>query len=179
MTTKMSESEKKKEDWMNSKWRPMMGWSYMLTCIADFVIFPVLWSILQSISKGQVNVQWQPITLQGAGLYHIAMGAVLGIAAYGRTQEKLGGANNGGITLPPNVGTTYTPPPAVGQQPSNFGAPVATTITQSFGTPAPVTNSWGSQPLGVASGMGTSTADVTAGWGGKKAPPAITDFPER
>ncbi|NBR24977.1 MAG: hypothetical protein EBU08_14630, partial [Micrococcales bacterium] len=94
----MSESEKKKEDWMNSKWRPMMGWSYMLTCIADFVIFPVLWSVLQAISKGQVNVQWQPITLQGAGLYHIAMGAVLGIAAYGRTQEKLGGANNGGLS---------------------------------------------------------------------------------
>jgi hypothetical protein len=107
------------------------------------------------------------------------MGAVLGLAAYGRTQEKLAGANNGGITLPPNVGTTYTPPPAVGQQPSNFGAPVATTITQSFGSHAPVTNSWGSQPLGVASGMGTSTADVTAGWGGKKAPPVITDFPER
>ena len=62
------------------------------------------------------------------------MGAVLGIAAYGRTQEKLGGANNGGITLPPNAGTTYTPPGAV-QQPGNFGAPVATTITQSFGTP--------------------------------------------
>jgi hypothetical protein len=43
-------------------------------------------------------------------LYHIAMGAVLGIAAYGRTQEKLGGANNGGL---PPTGTTYTPPPPV------------------------------------------------------------------
>ncbi len=133
---KMSASEKKKEDWMNSKWRPMMGWSYMLTCIADFVIFPILWSILQSVSKGQVNVQWQPITLQGAGLYHIAMGAVLGIAAYGRTQEKMNGANNGGINLPSNVGTTYTPPAPVGQpaQP-NFGAPVQTTVTQTFGNP--------------------------------------------
>ena len=175
MTTKMSESEKKKEDWMNSKWRPMMGWSYMLTCIADFVIFPVLWSILQSISKGQVNVQWQPITLQGAGLYHIAMGAVLGIAAYGRTQEKLGGANNGGINLPSNVGTTYTPPPAMGQQPGNFGAPVATTITQSFGTPAPA----GFGVPTAATWGATATTDVTAGWGGKKAPPIITDFPER
>jgi hypothetical protein len=29
--------------------------------------------------------------LQGAGLYHIAMGAVLGVAAYGRTKEKLEG----------------------------------------------------------------------------------------
>jgi len=26
--------------------------------------------------------------LQGAGLFHLAMGAVLGIAAYGRTKEK-------------------------------------------------------------------------------------------
>ena len=179
MAEKMSESEKKKEDWMNSKWRPMMGWMYMGVCIFDFVVAPVLWSLTQAMFHGGVNVQRQPLTLQGAGLFHISMGAVLGLAAYGRTQEKLAGANNGGITLPPNVGTTYTPPPAVGQQPSNFGAPVATTITQSFGSHAPVTNSWGSQPLGVASGMGTSTADVTAGWGGKKAPPVITDFPER
>lgn len=102
-------SHKQKEDWMNNKWRPMMGWSYMLTCIADFVIFPILWSLLQALDKGSVTIQWQPITLQGAGLYHIAMGAVLGVAAYGRTQEKLGGANNGGITVPSNVGTTYQP----------------------------------------------------------------------
>lgn len=66
-----------------------MGWVYMATCTADFVLFPVLWSLLQALSHGQVNSQWQPITLQGAGLYHIAMGAVLGIAAYGRTKEKL------------------------------------------------------------------------------------------
>ena len=66
-----------------------MGWVYMATCTADFVIFPVLWSLLQAMSKGQVTNQWQPLTLQGAGLYHIAMGAVLGIAAYGRTKEKL------------------------------------------------------------------------------------------
>lgn len=82
----------RKEGWITHKWRPLMGWSYMVTCIADFIVFPILWSILQAISKGQVNVQWQPITLQGAGLYHLAMGAVLGITAYGRTQEKLGGA---------------------------------------------------------------------------------------
>lgn len=166
---KMSASEKKKEDWMNSKWRPMMGWSYMLTCIADFVVFPVLWSVLQSISKGQVNVQWQPITLQGAGLYHIAMGAVLGIAAYGRTQEKLGGANNGGIQLPQNVGTTYTPPPPVGQQSApNFGAPVATTVTQTFGSPA-ANGGFGSPA--ASGGFGSpASGQVLTGFGGKPAP---------
>ena len=78
-------------DWINKKWRPVMGWVYMMTCTCDFVVFPVLWSLLQAMSKGSVTSQWQPLTLQGAGLYHIAMGAVLGIAAYGRTQEKIEG----------------------------------------------------------------------------------------
>jgi hypothetical protein len=122
-----SESAKKNEDWMNSKWRPMMGWSYMLTCVADFVFFPILWSLVQVIGGGRVETQWQPITLQGAGLYHIAMGAVLGIAAYGRTQEKLGGANNGGL---PAAGTTYTPPAPVSTPAPSFSAPAPTT---SFG----------------------------------------------
>jgi len=166
---KMSDSEKKKEDWMNSKWRPMMGWLYMVVCFFDFVMFPILWSAVQAIGHGQVNVQWQPITLQGAGLFHIAMGAVLGIAAYGRTQEKLGGANNGGLQLPANVGTTYTPPPPVGQSaPTNFGTPMATTVTQTFGSPQPA----------MAGGFGsggsfgsTGAAPVTTGWGGKKAVP--------
>lgn len=81
--------DKESEDWINKKWRPVMGWVYMATCTADFVLFPVLWSLLQAIQGGQVSSQWNPITLQGAGLYHIAMGAVLGIAAYGRTKEKL------------------------------------------------------------------------------------------
>lgn len=80
-------------DWINKKWRPAMGWVYMLTCTVDFVLFPILWSILQALSKGNVTSQWQPLTLQGAGLYHIAMGAVLGIAAYGRTKEKIEGAS--------------------------------------------------------------------------------------
>jgi hypothetical protein len=33
--------------------------------------------------------QWNPLTLQGAGLFHMAMGAVLGITAYGRSKEKI------------------------------------------------------------------------------------------
>ena len=78
-------------DWINKKWRPVMGWVYMMTCTCDFVIFPILWSLLQALTHGNVTSQWQPLTLQGAGLYHIAMGAVLGIAAYGRTKEKIEG----------------------------------------------------------------------------------------
>ena len=78
-------------DFINSKWRPMMAFIYMITCTTDFIIFPVLWSVLQAMTHGNVTSQWQPLTLQGAGLYHIAMGAVLGLAAYGRSQEKIAG----------------------------------------------------------------------------------------
>jgi len=133
-----SESEKKKEDWMNSKWRPMMGWMYMIVCLCDFVIFPVLWALLHAVLHTANMVQWNPLTLQGAGLFHIAMGAVLGIAAFGRTQEKLGGANNGGVQLP-------TPAPAFSPAPAASFTPSPST---SF-TPAP---SWGSTPAVTASG---------------------------
>ena len=136
-----SESEQKKEDWMNSKWRPMMGWMYMVVCMMDMVVFPILWSLLQSLNGGQVTSQWNPLTLQGAGLFHIAMGAVLGIAAFGRTQEKMAGANNGGVQLP-------TPAPAFSPAPAPSFAPAAST---SF-TPSPSTSftppaSWGTTPV--------------------------------
>ena len=82
----------KKEDWMNSKWRPMMAWMYMIVCIFDFIIFPILWSIVQALDpQGSVNTPWQPLTIQGAGLFHMAMGAIIGVTAFGRTQEKLAG----------------------------------------------------------------------------------------
>lgn len=109
---KMSESEKKKEDWMNAKWRPMMGWMYMIVCICDFVIFPVFWSLIHTVMKTGMYSQWNPLTLQGAGLFHIAMGAVLGLAAWGRTQEKMSGANNGGAAVPSFGATSFTPPAA-------------------------------------------------------------------
>ena len=138
-----SASETKKEDWMNSKWRPMMGWMYMLVCTMDMVIFPVLWSLLQTMTHSPIT-QWNPLTLQGAGLFHIAMGAVLGIAAFGRTQEKLGGANNGGATLPAAGSPSgFTAPSApstgFGAAPGGFGSPAP---GGSF-TPAP---SWGTTP---------------------------------
>jgi hypothetical protein len=81
------------EDWINKKWRPAMGWMYMAVCVTDFIIFPIAWSVLQAATNGSVTTPWQPISLQGAGLFHIAMGAVLGIAAYGRTKEKIEGAS--------------------------------------------------------------------------------------
>jgi hypothetical protein len=87
----MSEATAKKDaGYIQNLWRPMMGWMYMLICLLDMAIFPVLWSLLQAVMHQPIT-QWNPLTLQGAGLFHIAMGAVLGISAFGRTQEKLAG----------------------------------------------------------------------------------------
>ena len=68
-----------------------MAWLYMAVCAFDFLVAPILWSLLQALSHGSVTTQWQPITLQSGGLYHLAMGAVLGISSYGRTREKMNG----------------------------------------------------------------------------------------
>ena len=91
---------KKDEDWMQKKWRPAMGWMYMLVCMCDMIVFPIIWSILQTL-QNQTITQWNPLTLQGAGLFHLAMGAVLGIAAFGRTQEKIAGSVNNVSTPTP------------------------------------------------------------------------------
>ena len=101
----------KQEDWTTRKWRPMMAWMYMSVCVLDFAIFPVLWSILQAYYDGQVTSQWDPLTLKGAGLFHMAMGAVLGVAAWSRGQEKLAGVNNDNIAVPPSSATTLSVPP--------------------------------------------------------------------
>jgi hypothetical protein len=84
-------SKEKDPNWMQNLWRPMMGWMYMFICLLDMAVFPVLWSLLQAMMHSPIT-QWNPLTLQGAGLFHIAMGAVLGISAFGRTQEKLAGS---------------------------------------------------------------------------------------
>lgn len=84
-------SQEKDPKWMQNLWRPMMGWMYMFICLLDMAVFPICWSILQAVFHQPIT-QWNPLTLQGAGLFHIAMGAVLGISAFGRTQEKLAGS---------------------------------------------------------------------------------------
>lgn len=146
---------KEKEDWMQKKWRPAMGWMYMIICTLDMGIFPILWSILQTVQH-QTITQWQPLTLQGAGLFHLAMGAVLGIAAFGRTQEKIAGANNGGLQTPAAPAMVTTTSTTTQQQ--SFVQPQYTAPSFS----APVQNDPINTPISV-------------GFNGKKAPPAAPE----
>jgi hypothetical protein len=132
------------------------------------------------ISHGNVSSQWQPLTLQGAGLFHIAMGAVIGISAYGRTQEKLGGAAGPAMNFPQGAGTTYTPSaPASG----GFGNGNTTTSVTGFSSGAPAFGAASTAGFGSASSSGLSTATSTVGVastpaaGSKPIGPAATAFP--
>lgn len=84
----------KKNDWMTTKWRPMMAIMYMSVCIFDFILFPIMFTAVQFWEMEAANDafrQWAPITLGGGGLFHVAMGAVLGVTAWSRGKEKLAG----------------------------------------------------------------------------------------
>ena len=172
-TTVETTNAKPQEDWMARRWRPMMGWMYMAVCTFDFIVAPVAWSVLQTMMH-QTITQWNPLTLQGAGLFHMAMGAVLGVAAYGRTQEKLGGANNGGLPV------AQSSTPSVSAPTGGFGSstPSPAFGSSGFGTSASSTSSSNTGSFGGTFDTPAS-AEVTTGFGGKKAPPPITNFPEK
>lgn len=82
----------KQEDWMTAKWRPMMAVTYMIINICDFILFPIMFTLVQFWETSSANDafrQWEPMTLQYGGLIHLAFGAILGISAWTRGQEKV------------------------------------------------------------------------------------------
>lgn len=105
----------KKEDWLQNKWRPSIAWLYMAVCAFDFIIGPIFFTIVQFWETTAANDafrQWAPMTLQGGGLFHISMCAVLGVSAHGRTQEKLAVTNAGPAPVAAPAVVTYTAAPA-------------------------------------------------------------------
>ena len=82
---------KQNEHWMKAYWRPAMGWLYMLMCFCDFVAFPIIAMFLPQFIKGMTYIPWKSITLDNGGLIHMAFGAILGVAAWTRGQEKIAG----------------------------------------------------------------------------------------
>lgn len=87
-----NENMKPREDWIRSHWRPMMAFVYMAIVIFDFIVGPIFWSLIQlygGLIGGSVAIQWIPLTLNGGGIFHAAMGAILGISAFTRGKEKV------------------------------------------------------------------------------------------
>ena len=107
-----SSTEAKKESLIRSHWRPIAAAVYLTICLFDFIAMPIVIEIhnrevdpvvavsealkfkessaqtqaLQILSKKR---SWDPLTLMGAGTFHIAFGALLSAAAWTRGQEKI------------------------------------------------------------------------------------------
>jgi hypothetical protein len=76
------------ESWLYNYWRPAIAWQYFVVCLFDFIIAPLLFAWL-SHHTGAPYVQWDPLTLKESGFYHMSMGAIIGVAAWTRGQEKI------------------------------------------------------------------------------------------
>lgn len=87
-------AKKEGEHWMKAYWRPAAAWIYMLICLFDFVIGPILTMglpiYLKMLGAAAITyTQWQSLTLANGGLIHLAFGAILGITSWTRGAEKL------------------------------------------------------------------------------------------
>ena len=163
-----TEKKKPDEDWMTKKWRPMMAMMYMTCCLFDFALFPIMFTIVQfweTAIQNDAFRQWVPITLQGGGLFHVAMGGVLGVTAYGRTQEKVAGATNVSTGLPTSGVAT---PTLSSNVPAYNGGGFSSPTPTSFSQPAP---SYGGGFNGTNASDFQQPISVTVGFGGKSAPP--------
>lgn len=106
------------EPWYKKMWRPMLAITYIIIVIFDFMIMPIVienfnerGSDAQAVelalkfSEPSAQIQalktfaekrsWSPLTLMGAGMFHVAFGALLTGAAVTRGMEKKQHASNG------------------------------------------------------------------------------------
>ena len=123
------------EKWFVKYWRPAAAWIYLSICVFDFVIMPVwhlrsqgnldrVWELsmrlrpedqLQAVVQLTRRTSWEPLTLSESGMFHIAFGALLGVAAYtrGRVQEARvrSGSSTGGEDDPDSYSGQPIPRP--------------------------------------------------------------------
>lgn len=79
----MTENEK-------NLFQKMMGKIYGAICVADFIAFPIMFTVVQFWENEAANDafrQWVPLTLQNGGFVHLAFAAILGISSYASKSE--------------------------------------------------------------------------------------------
>jgi hypothetical protein len=76
------------DDRVISYWRPIAAYVYLAICIFDFVIGPVMFTFFAGFTSTGL-IMWEPLTVQGGGLFHLSFLAILGVASWTRGQEKI------------------------------------------------------------------------------------------
>jgi len=76
-----------KQSWFN-QWHLFAAWLYLTIICFDFLIAPILNVLILAYFHYPI-VQWQPLTLQGGGIFHFAMGAIIGISTWGKSQQMV------------------------------------------------------------------------------------------
>lgn len=106
------ELHKSEEPWYH--WKHVAGYAYILICLVDFVVMPIVLHndrivtrdviieqvvenadlALELIDRNRVY-EWSPMTMVGGGLFHISFGAILTGAAVTRGFERREIVRNG------------------------------------------------------------------------------------
>lgn len=106
----MRENIKNDNKWYQAVWLPFAAGTYIVICIFDFMIMPIYVTahnsrienaVLRSLDSkdaatfadgliraNQAQRQWNPLTLLGAGMFHLAFGALLTGGAVTRGMAK-------------------------------------------------------------------------------------------
>ena len=104
-------SSKQLEHGFKKFWRPIAAYVYLAICIFDFMAAPMYvayqneqvnseaFAEIRALTDKDVKLKaleqldlgsksWTPLTISGGGLFHLSFGAILGISAFTRGQEK-------------------------------------------------------------------------------------------
>lgn len=91
-------------------WRHVAAYVYLFICLFDFVLMPIFYEVNRPpMERGQIvamvqklepqnqvtamqiissEQKWEPLTMKEGAFFHIAFGAILGVAAFSRSGEK-------------------------------------------------------------------------------------------
>lgn len=76
------------QHWMKAFWRPAMGWCWLIICLFDFVLAPIMMAMIPFFIKGASYTPWVSLTGSNGGMIHLAFGAVLGVTSWTKGQQN-------------------------------------------------------------------------------------------
>lgn len=97
-------------------WRPVTAYIYLLICLVDFMVMPIVYeynrlssteilTIIEHVEEDKRTQAleimrsnervWSPVTTQGGAIFHMSFGAIIGAAAFTRGMAQRESIKNG------------------------------------------------------------------------------------